>query len=408
MYHTAMQRVQTGLEILLEKPQLIGGRGWALLSNQATVTARLDPARTALLAVNPGPLVRLFAPEHGLDGVAQDMEAVEDLRDELTGCEVRSLYGCSAETLAPKQEDLDGVEVVVVDLPDIGSRYYTFAATMDWVMAACEKALVEVMLLDRPNPINGVMREGGLVERGFESFVSQLPVPARHGLTLGEIALLLQRQRYPQLELTVVPCRGWRRRDWLDDTDVPWVLPSPNMPALETASLYPGLCFLEATTLSEGRGTSRPFHLVGAPWIDAERLVSNLRDLDLSGVAFRPTRFRPVFGKHANEVCAGVETHLVDRDALEPVAFGLHLLKTIHDLHPTDFTWRSDPYEFVSEVPALDLLTGSPEARRCIEEGRGFEHLFDSWRASVTDFENHLEGILLYHDEDATPSPCDS
>jgi uncharacterized protein YbbC (DUF1343 family) len=393
-----MPKVQTGLEVLLETPELIGGRGWVLLANQATVTADLDPARTALRVVDPGPLVRLFAPEHGLDGLAQDMEAVADVRDELTGCEVRSLYGSTAETLSPAPEDLDGVEAVVVDLPDIGARYYTFAATMDWVMAACEKAQVEVMVLDRPNPIGGVRREGGLVEDGFDSFVSQLPVPIRHGLTLGEIALLLQRERYPQLELTVVPCRGWRRQDWLDATGLPWVLPSPNMPALETAALYPGLCLLEATTLSEGRGTSRPFHFVGAPWLDAEKLVSNLRDLDLAGVAFRATRFRPLFGKHADEICAGVELHLVDRDVLEPVAFGLHLLKTIHDLHPADFVWRSDPYEFVSDVPALDLLTGSATARECIENGLDFNPLFESWRESVIDFENRLEGILLYHD----------
>ena len=256
-----MPRVQTGLEVLLESPELIGGRGWALLTNQASVTADLDPARAVLQAVEPGPLVRLFVPEHGLDGVAQDMEAVADVRDALTGCEVRSLYGTSAETLAPSPDDLDGVEVMVVDLPDIGARYYTFAATMDLVMEACEKANVEVMVLDRPNPIGGLMREGGMVEQGFWSFVSQLPVPARHGLTLGEIALLLQRERYPQLELTVVPCQGWRRRDWLDASGLPWVPPSPNMPTLETAALYPGLCLVEATTLSEGRGTARPFHL---------------------------------------------------------------------------------------------------------------------------------------------------
>jgi uncharacterized protein YbbC (DUF1343 family) len=245
-----VQRVQTGLELLIETPELIGGRGWALLANQAAVTADLDPARTALQAVKPGPLVRLFAPEHGLDGVEQDMEAVVDARDPITGCQVRSLYGSTAATLAPAPEDLEGVDLVVVDLPDIGARYYTFAATLDWVMEACEKAMVEVMVVDRPNPIGGVEREGGLVEEGFKSFVSQLPVPIRHGLTLGEIALLLQRERYPQLELTVIPCRGWRRRDWLDATGLPWVLPSPNMPTVDTAGFYPGLCLVEATTLS--------------------------------------------------------------------------------------------------------------------------------------------------------------
>ncbi len=396
-YDTDMQRVQTGLEILLETPELIGGRRWALVANQAAVTADLDPARTALRSVDPGPLVRLFAPEHGLDCVEQDMEAVADIRDELTGCDVRSLYGSTADTLQPTSGDLEGVDVVLIDLPDIGTRYYTFAATMDWVMAACESANVEVIVLDRPNPIGGVGREGGLVEEGFESFVSQLPVPIRHGLTLGEIALLLQRERYPQLELTVIPCRRWHRRDWLDVTGLPWVLPSPNMPTVDTAGLYPGLCLVEATTLSEGRGTTRPFQLIGAPWINAENLVTRLRDLELSGVAFRPARFRPEFGKHGGVVCSGVELHLTDRQTLEPVAVGMHLLKTIHDLHPDDFTWRPDPYEFVSDVPALDLLTGSAAARECIENGLDFDPLFDSWRISVKDFENRLEGILLYH-----------
>jgi uncharacterized protein YbbC (DUF1343 family) len=393
-----MQRVQTGLEILLETPELIGGRRWALLANQAAVTTGLDPARTVLRAVNPGPLVRLFAPEHGLDGVAQDMEAVANVSDELTGCEVRSLYGSTAETLEPAPQDLEGVDVMVVDLPDIGARYYTFAATMDWVMAACERANIEVLVLDRPNPIGGQRREGSMVEEGFESFVSQLPVPIRHGLTLGEIALLLQRERYPQLELTVVPCRGWRRRDWLDATGLPWVPPSPNMPSLETATLYPGLCLVEATTLSEGRGTTRPFHQVGAPWIDAEKLVSRLRDLDLPGIAFRTARFRPQFGKHSDEICAGVELFVADREWLAPVALGLHLVRIIHDLHPGNFSWRSDPYEFVIDVPALDLLTGSAAAREAIDGGLDFEPLFESWRKSLLDFEGRLEGILLYHE----------
>jgi uncharacterized protein YbbC (DUF1343 family) len=192
-----MQRVQPGLEVLLEIPETIGGRPWALVANQAAVTSHLDPARAVLQAAHTGSLVRLFAPEHGLDCIAQDMEAVGDARDELTGCDVRSLYGSTAETLSPTREDLDDIEVVVVDLPDIGTRYYTFAATLDWVMSACESERVEVMVLDRPNPIGGVTREGGLVEKGCESFVSQLPVPIRHGLTLGEIALLLQRDRYP-------------------------------------------------------------------------------------------------------------------------------------------------------------------------------------------------------------------
>ena len=393
-----MKNVISGLEVLAATPELVGGRPWGLLANHAAVTAAFEPARAVLAAAGLGPLVRLFAPEHGLDGTAQDMEAVVDARDPLTGCEVRSLYGGDLESLTPQPDALDGLEVLVVDLPDIGSRYYTFAATMDRAMQTCERVGVELMVLDRPNPIGGVQREGGLVGAGFESFVSQLPVPARHGLSLGELALLLQRERYPSLELSVVPCRGWRRRWWLDECGLPWVPPSPNMPTLETAALYPGLCLVEATTLSEGRGTTRPFHLVGAPWADAERAASRLRQLALPGLAVRAARFRPEFGKHAGTVCGGVELFVVDRTALEPVALGLHVLRLFHDLDPESFAWRSEPYEFVDRVPALDLLTGSADARQLIENGASFEPLLDAWRAVVAGFEASLEGVLLHNE----------
>ena len=209
-----MERVFSGLDVLAQQAGLLAGRRWGLLANHAAVTAGLEPARLALAAADCGLPAVLFAPEHGLDGVAQDMEPVADLHDPLTGCPVRSLYGSDATSLAPAPEDLEGLEVLVVDLPDIGSRYYTFAATMDAAMAAAADAGIEVMVLDRPNPLGGTTREGGAVAPGFESFVSQLPVPARHGLTLGEIALLLQRERYPGLEITVIRCRGWRRPRW--------------------------------------------------------------------------------------------------------------------------------------------------------------------------------------------------
>jgi uncharacterized protein YbbC (DUF1343 family) len=236
MYDASMSRVVTGLELLVESPEVVGYRPWVLLTNHAAVTAELEPARAVLRRAVPGPLLRLLAPEHGLEGVAQDMEAVDDARDPLPGLTVRSLYGRDAATLEPRPDDLAGADAVVVDLPDIGCRYYTFAATMDAVMAACARAGVEVVVLDRPNPIGGVAREGGPVEPGFSSFVSRLPVPVRHGLTLGELALLLQRERYPSLELTVVTCRGWRRSWWADETGLPWVPPSPNMPTPESRS----------------------------------------------------------------------------------------------------------------------------------------------------------------------------
>ncbi|PWB68545.1 MAG: DUF1343 domain-containing protein [Holophagae bacterium] len=393
-----MNCVVTGLEVLVSSPGIIGRRPWILLANQSAVTRDLEPARSALRRTVPGPLVRLIAPEHGLEGVAQDMEAVDDGRDSLTGLPVRSLYGRDAATLEPRPDDLAGAEAVVIDLPDIGCRYYTFAATMDAVMAACARAGVEVVVLDRPNPIGGIAREGGPVEPGFESFVSRLPTPVRHGLTLGELALLLQRERYPSLELTVVSCRGWQRSSWWDATGLPWVPPSPNMPSLETAALYPGLCLVEATTLSEGRGTTRPFHLVGAPGLDPEALTAELRSLAPPGAAFRAARFRPGFGKHSGAVCGGVEIHVINRAALQPVALGLLLLQAVRRVDPERFAWRAEPYEFVGGVPAIDLLTGSAAAREAIDRGAPLGALRASWQASVAGFESTLEGILLYHD----------
>jgi len=395
-YHRGVARVRTGLERLLEHPELISGRRWALLANHAAVTPGLVPAREALLAAGCGPLVRLFAPEHGLDGVAQDMEAVGDEADPLTGAPVRSLYGDSEETLAPSSEDLDDVEVLVVDLPDIGARHYTFAATMALAMAPCLAAGTEMIVLDRPNPINGTHREGGLVHEGFRSFVSLLDVPVRHGLTLGELALAWHGRHHPALHLTVVRCEGWRRNQWWDETGLPWVPPSPNMPSPETALLYPGLCLVEATTLSEGRGTTRPFHLVGAPGIDPFELAGVLRRLDLPGLGFRPARFRPEFGKHAGTVCSGVEIHVLDREAVRPVEAGVLLLATIRERFPGAFGWRPDPYEFVTDVPAIDLLTGSDAVRRVLDGEGLLEPVLEGWRREVTSFETALEGTLLY------------
>ncbi len=394
-YDLPVTRVRTGLDRLVADPVLLAGRRWALLANQAAVTAGLEPARAALAAV-AGPPEVLFAPEHGLDGVAQDMEAVADEADPLTGVPVRSLYGSDAGSLAPEPGELEGLDVLVVDLPDIGSRYYTFAATMDLAMGAASAAGVEVLVLDRPNPITGRHREGGLVREGFASFVGRVPVPARHGLTLGEIALLLHRERHSGLDLTVLACEGWRRGMWWEATGLPWVPPSPNMPTPETALLYPGLCLVEGTELSEGRGTTRPFHLVGAPGIDPFRLVEALRDLGLPGAGFRPARFRPMFGKHAGRVCGGVELFVLHREAIRPVELGLRLLATIHDLFPEAFRWRERPYEFVADVPAIDLLTGSDEARRRIDAGEPLEPLLAAWREEVAAFESRLEGVLLY------------
>ncbi len=387
--------MRPGIESLLEDSALLRGRRFGVLANQAAVTTELVPAWRALSGCG-GTLVRLFAPEHGLWGIAQDMEAVGDEREPATGTTAHSLYGATAGTLAPSAELLADLDAVVVDLPDVGCRYYTFAATLAHVMAACESSGVEVIVCDRPNPLGGVTLEGGPVEPGCRSFVSELPVPVRHGLTLGELALLVRASRHPNLTLTILPCRGWRRAQWWDETGLPWVAPSPNVPTLLTASVYPGACLVEATNLSEGRGTTRPFQLIGAPWLDGEALADRLNGLALPGARFRATRFRPEFSKHAGKVCSAVEWHVVDRLALEPVRTGVVLLAEVRRLHPERFAWRSQPYEFVADVPAVDLLTGSAAARTAIEAGGDLGPLFAAWRDHCSTFASGRREHLLY------------
>jgi uncharacterized protein YbbC (DUF1343 family) len=388
-------RVTTGLEALAADPALLRGRRWALLANQAAVTSELVPAWHALAAVGGAP-VRLFAPEHGLWGVAQDMETVTHEVEPALGVPVLSLYGHTAATLAPRQEDVLDLDAVIVDLPDIGCRYYTFAATLAHTMSACAQAGVEVVVCDRPNPLGGAAIEGGGVEAGCRSFVSELQVPVRHGMTLGELALLLRDERHSDLTLTVVTCRGWKRRQWWDETGLPWVAPSPNMPTLLTASLYPGACLLEATELSEGRGTTRPFQLLGAPWLDGNALQRRLAAVALPGIAFRATRFRPVFQKHAGAECGGIEWHVTDREALRPLEAGVIVLREVRALHPLEFAWRSLPYEFVADVPAIDLLTGSPAAREVIEGRRDADGVFAEWSDHCREFRERRSRFLLY------------
>jgi len=384
--------VRTGLQRLAEDPFLVKGRKVALLANQAAVTAQLEPAWELLPRVG-AELVRILAPEHGLFGLAQDMEPVAS--GSLGGIPVVSLYGKSAAALHPRREHLADVDALVVDLPDIGCRYYTFAATMAYCLAVCEKLGVEVIVCDRPNPLGGEVLEGGPVEPGFRSFVSELPVPVRHGLTLGELALLLQQERHPQLPLTVLACQGWERSQWWDQTGLPWVAPSPNMPTLATATVYPGACLVEATNLSEGRGTTRPFQLTGAPWLAAEQLAAALNRLELPGVRFRATFFRPEFQKYAGQVCAGVEWHVTHRGEFRPLAVGLALLREVHRLHPEAFAWRTEPYEFVADVPAMDLLTGSALAREAVEGRRELEEVLALWEDYCRGFAQRRRQFLL-------------
>jgi uncharacterized protein YbbC (DUF1343 family) len=392
-----MARVRTGLERLLDGdgPRL-AGRRLGLIANPTTVGPDLDHAIDLLIAAGLD-LVALFGPEHGLRGDVQYMEAVGDeARDRRTGLPVHSLYGHTEASLSPTAQMLSGLDALLFDIQDVGARYYTYAATMVLAMRVCARAGVEVIVLDRPNPIGGELVEGGTVEPGFESFVGLLPVPNRHGLTVGELARMAREVERLDLSLTVVPMDGWRRDMSYADTRLQWVLPSPNMPTEDTALVYPGMCLLEGTEVSEARGTTRPFELAGAPFVDSYALAAELDGAELPGVRFRPLVFTPTFEKHAGRACGGVQIHVTDRRAFRPYLTGVAFLRAVHALWPGDFAWRTRAYEFVDQVPAIDLLCGSGAVRAGIDSGASLADLAATWADAERDFRQRRAAWLLY------------
>lgn len=338
----------------------------ALLGHPAGVTSEGEPAWKALRGLPGVTLVRLFGPEHGIDGSAQDMISVADSVHSPSGLPARSLYGAARASLTPGDADFAGVDVLVCDLQDVGARYYTFVWTACLALEAAGRAGVRMVICDRPNPIGGIV-EGELSNPAFTSFVGLHPVPVRHGRTVAEIVLQYQAERGVEADLTVVPMKGWgRRRGW--PASIPWVSPSPNMPSVATARVYPGACLAEGTNLSEGRGTTRPFEQVGAPYLDAERFASRLNELALPGVRFRAAHFLPQFHKFKGAVCHGVFQDVLDPEVYRPYESGLRLIEAAAREAPGEFRWREEPYEFDGR-PAIDLLTGSPEFRELIDGG---------------------------------------
>jgi len=298
--------------------------------------------------------------------------------------------------LHPRAEWLQGLNAVVCDLQDVGSRYYTFAYSMAFMMQACTQAGIPFYVLDRPNPINGIDVEGGEVQAGFESFVGLYSLPNRHGMTIGELAIYLNEVHEMGTDLHVLKLQGWRRKKYLDETSFPWVLPSPNMPSLETALVYPGLCLLEATEVSEGRGTTRPFEIFGAPYVQPEKLAKHLRGFKLPGVFFRPLFFKPTFQKYAGQICGGLQVHVSDRKRFKPYLTGLAILKTLRDLYPRDWKWREKPYEFVREIPAIDLLTGSGRFRKSLEQGLSWKEIRENHEEGKSRLLRQRREYLLY------------
>ncbi len=392
-----MSSVQTGLERLLtDERELLRGRRVGLLCNPVSVDCRLRHAADLIHGDPQWELVRLFGPEHGVRGAAQDMIAVDTEHDQRTGLPVVSLYGTDTQSLRPSAQQLEGIDVLVCDLQDIGSRYYTYVWTVAHCLETAAECGVSVVVCDRPNPLGGELVEGGTVRDGFESFVGHHPVANRHGMTLGELIGLYRQERKLDAELTVVPLRGWRRELLFDGCDLPWVMPSPNMPTLDTALVYPGLCLVEGTELSEGRGTTRPFELVGAPFVVPDTLAREMNDQQLPGVIFRPTWFLPQFQKHAGAQCGGVQLHVTDRRAFRPYLTGVVLIATLRRLYPEDFQWRTRAYEFVRDKPAFDLLTGNEVVRTLIDEGGSTEALRESWAEEEHAFLERRAPYLLY------------
>jgi len=397
--------MRTGLERFLGDPlaflgRLPGASGTAprlgLVANPTTVDRRLRHGADLLHAHPEVDLRVLFGPEHGIRGAAQYMVGIESGRDPVTGLPEVSLYGPTFESLSPSADQLAGLDALVFDVQDVGARYYTYAATMALCMRAAARAGIAVVVLDRPNPIGGLHVEGGGLEPGLENFCGLFPVPQRHAMTVGELARLYNVTFEIGCDLEVVACDGWRRSQYFDETGLPWVMPSPNMPTLDTALVYPGMCLLEATNVSEGRGTTRPFELFGAPWIDARTLAGELDGQRLEGVRLRPCTFEPTFDKFAGQRCAGVQIHVEDRRAFDSYRTGLAVLVTVRGLWPRQFAWRSEPYEFRDDVPAIDLLTGKPGVRRAIDAGADLDTVAVEASGGIEAYQAGREQALLY------------
>jgi uncharacterized protein YbbC (DUF1343 family) len=389
--------VRTGLDVLADDGfARLRGRRVGLVTHPAAVDRQLRHAADLIAQADGVRLVALFGPEHGLLGEAQDLIGVRDSGNPLAGVRVHSLYGDTVESLKPTPDQLRDLDLLVIDLQDVGSRYYTFPATMLFGMEAASVLGLPVLVLDRPNPIGGVAVEGPALSPGFESFVGIHSLPICHGLTIGELARLYRAERGLTYELEVVVCDGWRREMFFESTGLPWVLPSPNMPTVDTAVVYPGQCLIEGTNLSEGRGTTRPFELCGGPGIDPRRLCERLAGEGLPGVAFRPAWFQPTFQKHAGTRCGGLQLHVLDREAFRPVRTGLAVLAALRDASGDRFDWRRETYEFVSDRLAIDLLFGSDRERKALEAGQGWREIAAAWEAGEEAFRRRRTEWLLY------------
>lgn len=387
--------VQLGLEKLLEEVfASIKGERVGLICNQASVDHGFRHAADLIHDHSGIDLRALFGPQHGIRGDVQDnMIETGHSRDRRTGLPVHSLY---SETREPTDAMLEDIDVLIFDMQDVGCRIYTFVYTLANCMRAARRLGKKVVVCDRPNPINGTGVAGNILEPEYASFVGQFPLPTRHGMTVGELAQLFNQHFKLECDLEVIPMSGWKREFWLDDTDAPWVLPSPNMPTLDAATVFPGTVHFEGTQISEGRGTTKPFELIGAPYIDPDDYADQLNDLGLPGVYFRSCVFQPTFQKHAGVSCGGIQIHVLDRDSFEPWITGIALAKAAHDMYPDDFRWKEPPYEYVYDRNPFDVISGTAKIREAFEKGTDLETIAAGTRAPLAEFMNLRQAYLLY------------
>jgi uncharacterized protein YbbC (DUF1343 family) len=389
-------RVRLGCERLLASSSL-DGKCVGVVCNPASVDGQLRHVADLFAQHKKLKLTALFGPQHGFRSDVQDNMIETSHGDDCTRrVPVYSLY---SETREPTRAMLEGVDVLVIDLQDVGSRIYTFIYTMANCLIAARKHGVKVIVCDRPNPIGGAQAngvEGPMLVKGYESFVGQYPIPMRHGMTIAELAQLFNTEFGIGADLEVVAMEGWRREMYFDETVLPWVIPSPNMPTLDTAVVYPGTVLFEGTNLSEGRGTTRPFELVGAPWPIAERFAEQMNRAGLPGVYFRPAVFEPTFQKHARTTCAGCQIHVLNRQAFRPVETGVTLIAAFRAAGPDKFAWRNPPYEYEHDKMPIDILAGSSELREQIERGIDPRAIAASWTPSVEAFMKIRSQYLLY------------
>jgi uncharacterized protein YbbC (DUF1343 family) len=383
--------MRLGSERLLESPRLRGLRV-GVVANPASIDRQFHHITERLSSSNEFTLTAIFGPQHGYRSDLQDnmIETAHD-EDPRRNIPIFSLY---SETRQPTAEMLNLMDVLVVDLQDVGARIYTFVYTMANCMRAAARAGKPVIVCDRPNPIGGTRVEGPTLEPGYESFVGQFAIPMRHGMTIGELARYFN--QWIGCELEVVTMEGYTRETWWDATGLPWIMPSPNVPTLDTAIVYPGTVLVEGTMLSEGRGTTRPFELIGAPWADGELFAGRMNRVGLPGVHFRGVHFEPTFQKHAKKTCGGCQIHVLDRESFRPVAAGVSLIREFYGTAPDLFAWRDPPYEYEYEKMPIDMLAGSPTLRNQVEQQVPLEEIEASWRPGVEQFEAARIPYLLY------------